>query len=353
LIALKGAMAMQTQTFFKKILMVTAATCTLAACGSGGASYSLLPEDNAFRQTTQTIKGKLDILWMIDNSGSMETSQDALAAAFPDWIDNFDSRGYDYRLAVGATDAFRVNYGGSASLSRFRDGNGSRRSGIFVIDNTALDPRGAFATNARLGINGSGDERAFESIEATLNNTWNPAFLRTDSKLHIVILSDEEDVSHNGSGAVGYTDSSLYPISRYITYLNGKTGGAAGDRYFVHSISVKNQACANALGGRPLGTRYMNLAAATGGKTFSLCDDFATSMADLGNNIQVGVTNTFQLERTPVVSSIEVRLNGATVPQGNPGWTYDSATNSITMHNPYQPQPNDLVNIGYDPATVK
>ena len=344
---------MQTQTFFKRVMMLTVAACGLAACGSGGASYSLLPEDNAFRQTTQTIKGKIDILWMIDNSGSMQSSQNSLAAAFPDWIDNFDSRGYDYRLAVGATDAWRTLYNQGANFSRFRDGSSTTNSGVFVIDNTSLDPRGAFATNARLGTNGSGDERAFDSMQATLDNTWNPAFLRTDSKLHIVILSDEEDVSHNGTNAVGYTDSSLYPISRYITYLNGKTGGAAGDRYFVHSISTKTTACSNALGGRPMGTRYMNLAAATGGKTFSLCDDFAVSMADLGNNIQVGVTNTFFLERTPVADSIVVRLNGSTVPQGNPGFTYNSADNSITLHDPYKPQPNDLVQIGYDPASVK
>lgn len=346
-------MAMQTQTFFKRVFMLTAATCSLAACGGGGASYSLLPEDNAFRQTTQTIKGKLDILWMIDNSGSMQSSQDQLAEAFPDWIDNFDSRGYDYRIAVGATDAWRSLFGSSSSYSRFRDGSSTVRSGIYLIDNTILDPRGTFSTNARLGINGSGDERSFQSIQATLDNTWNPAFLRADSKLHVVILSDEEDTSHDTSSAKSYTDSSLHPISRYVNYLNGKTGGAAGDRYFVHSITVKTTACSNSLGGRPVGTRIMNLSAATGGKTFSLCDDFAASMADLGNNIQVGVTNTFPLERVPVVDSIVVRLNGATVPQGNPGWTYDSATNSITMHDPYKPQPNDLVNIGYDPATVK
>ncbi len=345
---------MQTPTFFKRVIMLTIATCGLAACGSGGASYSLLPEDSAFRQTSQTIKGKLDILWMIDNSGSMQSSQDELAAAFPDWIDTFDSRGYDYRIAVGATDAWRTIYNSSLTHSRFRDGGVSAlRSGIFVIDNTILDPRGTFVTNARIGISGSGDERAFESIEATLNNTWNPAFLRPDSKLHIVILSDEEDVSHNGTGAVGYTDPSLYPISRYTNYLNTKTGGLAGDRYFVHSISTKTTACSNELGGRPLGTRYMNLAAASGGKTFSLCDDFAASMADLGNNIQVGVTDTFVLDRVPLVDTIVVRLNGSTVPQGNPGWTYNAGDNSVTLHNPYQPQPNDLVQIGYDPATVK
>lgn len=345
---------MQTQSFFKKAIALTVTTFALAACGSGGASYSLIPEDNAFRQTTTTIKGKLDILWMIDNSGSMQSSQDALAAAFPDWIDNFDSRGYDYRLAVGATDAWRTIFSPTTNYSRFRDGGvSSARSGVFVIDNLTVDPRGAFAMNARIGTAGSGDERAFQSIQATLDNTWNPAFLRSDSKLHIVILSDEEDTSHDTTAAKSYTDSSLHPVSRYVTYLNNKTGGAGGDRYFVHSISTKTTACSNALGGRPAGQRYMDLAALTGGKTFSLCDDFAVSMADLGNNIQVGVTNTFPLEREPIVDTIVVRLNGSSVPQGNPGWTYDAASNSITMHGAFAPQPNDLVNIGYDPASLK
>ena len=138
-----------------------------------------------------------------------------------------------------------------------------------------------------------------------------------------------------------------------MRYEEASAGGTAGNRYFVHTISTKTSACSTSLGGRPLGTRYLNLSAATGGKTFSLCDPFATSLADLGSNIEVGVTQTFYLDRTPVVDSIVVRLNGNNVPQGNPGWTYDSVGNSITLNGIYEAKPNDVVSIGYDPATVK
>lgn len=345
---------MRTLSVFTKALLSTAALCSLAACGSGGSNYSLLGAENEFRESATTVKGKLDILWVIDNSGSMETSQDNLAAAFPQWIDNFDSRGYDYHIAVTATDAYRTIYGAGSSYSHFRDGNGSTHSGVFVIDPTTFDPKNAFITNAKLGTLGSGDERAFQSIKATFDNATNPSFLRTDSKLHIIILSDEDDVSHDSSNAVGYTDPSLHPISMYTDYLDALTGSTSTDRrYYVHSLSVKTQACSDALGGRTPGNRYMAMAAATGGKTYSICDDFATSMADLGSNIQVGITNTFYLDRQPIVNSIVVKLNGAVVPEGNPGWTYNSTDNSITLNDPYKPQPNDVVNIGYDPAAAK
>lgn len=348
---------MRVTTLTKQILTASFVALSLSACGGKGASYSLLPAEDAFRQTTQTIKGKLDILWVIDNSGSMQTSQDALAAAFPDWIDSFDSRGYDYRIAVTATDAFRTIFTGKSSYSHFRDGSSSTHSGIYIIDNTILDPRGTFVTNARLGTDGSGDERAFQSIKATFDNTTNPAFLRTTtekSKLHVIILSDEDDVSHDTSNAVGYTDASLHPVSTYVSYLDGLTGSTAGNRnYYVHSLSVKTNACSSTLGGRPVGQRYMDLAAATGGKTFSICDDFAVSMSDLGSSIQVGIQDTFVLDRKPVVDTITVKLNGTVVPQGDPGWTYNSTENSVTLHAPYKPQPNDVVAIGYDPAGVK
>lgn len=341
-------------TGFKKTLMVSAAMLSLAACAGKGASYSLLPAEDVFQQTTQTIKGKLDILWVIDNSGSMDTSQNKLTAAFPQWIDNFDSRGYDYRIAVTATDAYRTIYGAGAAYSHFRDGAGSTHSGVFVIDNTLADPRNTFVTNAKLGTNGSGDERAFQSIKATFDNTSNTGFLRSDSKLHIIILSDEDDVSHDASNAVGYTDPSLHPISMYTDYLDALTASTPADRrYYVHSLSVKTNACSQSLGGRTLGQRYMDMSAATNGKTYSICDDFATSMADLGSSIQVGVQDTFVLDRQPVVSSITVRLNGNNVPQGTPGFTYDSVKNAVTLNGIYRPQPNDVVQIGYDPAGVK
>lgn len=343
---------MRTNNIFSKVVMLTAITVGLSACGSGGASYSLLPVDMAFRQTTQTVKGKIDLLFIIDNSGSMQTSQDELAREFPIWFQNFDSNDYDYRVAVGATDAWRSLFGHGASYSLLRDGNGSNRSGVFIIDPLTPDRENIFSINARLGTSGSGDERSFQSMQAVLDNASNSGFRRSNAKLNVIIVSDEDDTSWDGSSAKGYTDPALHPISRYVNYLETLTASTVTKKnYIVHSLTVKDSTCSNQQGGRPVGQRIMNLAAATGGISLRLCDAFAQSMAELSQNIEVETQDTFTLDRQPVVETIVVSLNGSRIP--NNGWQYNAGDNSVTLLDPYKPQRSDVVSIGYDPAGVK
>jgi hypothetical protein len=338
---------MRTQNIFTRVLMLTAAATSLAACGSGGASYSLLPVDTAFRQTTQTVKGKLDILFIVDNSNSMRTSQDELAREFPVWFQNFDSNNYDYRVAVGATDAWRTLFGHGDSYSRFRDGeSGVSSSGVFIIDPLTPDRENI------LGVSGSGDERSFQSMQAIFDNPNNPPFRRAGSKLNIIIVSDEDDTSWDGSTAKSWNATDLHPVSRYTDYLDTLTGSTATKKnYVVHSLTVKDTSCSNLQGGRPHGTRIMNLAAASGGISLRICDPFSQSMTELSQNIEVETQDTFALDRTPIVDTIRVSLNGSLVPAG--GWQYNSGDNSVTLLDPFKPQRSDVVSIGYDPAGVK
>ena len=51
-----------------------------AGCGGQGSSFSLLEEEDFFKQTSGIANTKIDILWVIDNSGSMANSQANLVA---------------------------------------------------------------------------------------------------------------------------------------------------------------------------------------------------------------------------------------------------------------------------------
>jgi hypothetical protein len=75
-------------------------------CGSDSASYSVLPDGDTFYQNTQSTNTRVDMLWVIDNSGSMATSQQNLANNFPTFIDGFSSRNLDFQVGVVGTDAF-------------------------------------------------------------------------------------------------------------------------------------------------------------------------------------------------------------------------------------------------------
>ena len=60
----------------RKSLFIASAIALLAnvACGSRNMSFDLLSESASFNQSSAEVNGKIDILWVIDNSGSMDTS---------------------------------------------------------------------------------------------------------------------------------------------------------------------------------------------------------------------------------------------------------------------------------------
>src|SRR5690606_32353854 len=53
------------------------------------------------RQVTQPM---VDVLWVVDDSGSMYDEQVALSSNFPDFFEFFDGSGLDYHIGVVSTD---------------------------------------------------------------------------------------------------------------------------------------------------------------------------------------------------------------------------------------------------------
>src|SRR6476661_1736301 len=83
-----------------------AAAVLLTACGNGSTTYSLLSEGQTFRQNSAMSITKIDVLWVVDNSGSMATSQQNLANNFPSFIQKFQEKAYDFQMGVVTTDAY-------------------------------------------------------------------------------------------------------------------------------------------------------------------------------------------------------------------------------------------------------
>ena len=115
----------------------------------------------------EEINTKIDILFVVDNSGSMFSSQQDLANSFGDFIDDFQTKGYDFRIAVITTEAWGENFWGGGfwegSDASFRSDAGSA---ILTPETPNLET--AFLQNIMQGTTGYGDERAFQSIEFAL-----------------------------------------------------------------------------------------------------------------------------------------------------------------------------------------
>jgi hypothetical protein len=345
-------------------LTIAAVTAMIVGCNKSADSFSLLSDTTSAKQSAQYVPRKVDVLWVIDNSGSMASSQDALATHFSSFIKNFTSIGADFHMAVTTTDAYLQDYYHDTTWSRIRDGAGSNHSGVFVMDKATPSLDSVFLTDIKQGTAGSGDERAFSSFEVTLSNTWqwNVAFRRPDAFLAVIIVSDEDDFSHtdlaNGTYnfTENYNDPSLYSIQHYVDYLTSYTANAgAGKNFSVNAISIFDQDCLTKLKNseQKLNQRYAALIDATGGKKISLCDDFTQSLDDLSKSIAIN-TAVFQLSRIPIPESIVVTVNGIVIPQDpNTGWVYDAASNSIQFSQSAVPADGSDVRISFDPKGVK
>jgi len=194
-------------------LTTTALACLgLMACDTD-ANFELPSVNSNVTVLGDEVATKVDILWVVDSSGSMESSQKRLAENFSSFIDDFQKKKFDYRMAVVSTDAW-VDYQGtmhedhekSRGLSRFNDGirdedgkNIIGRTGVFVMSPDTPNLDQVFANNIRVGVVGNSDERGLQSLVGALENKENQAdgFPRPGAKLAVIFLSDEDDFSHD------------------------------------------------------------------------------------------------------------------------------------------------------------
>lgn len=343
------------------------ATMTLAAgltgCANSVPSFSLLAEENNFSQIPTVTQTKIDVLWVVDNSGSMSSSQANVADNFQSFIKKFNEKKMDYRMAVITTESYRSLFGAGAAMAKFRDGNDQNgHTGQFVVSPTTPNLEQTFLTNMVQGINGSGDERAFQSIKESLTNPINAefGFPRKDAFLAVIIVSDEDDFSHDGSESrsTQYTYPGMHTVDSYVSWLDALTLSTPQDRkYNVSSIAILDQTCLDTLNatspGRKIGLRYQELTSKTKGIIGSLCGDFAGTLADISSNI-IELSTRFPLNREPNPSTIVVHIDGKHIANDEiNGWTYDATSNSISFHGDAVPAVGAQISIRFDPVSIK
>jgi hypothetical protein len=145
-----------------------------------------------------------------------------------------------------------------------------------------------------------------------------------------------------------------------VGYLDTYTKRPANSvaNYSVSAITASDATCISQLNTdgfteRKTGQRYSQLVGLTGGVKGSLCSDFGNTLQLISDSI-IELSASFQLSRAPVVSSIRVLVDGVVVPMDTVnGWTYDTATNTLTFHGTTVPGANSNIQILFDPATVK
>jgi hypothetical protein len=323
--------------------LLIAGLCALqSACGPGAASLSILPASQS-RFQGSVANNKVDILWVIDNSGSMAPKQTTLANGFADFIQIFDTKGFDYRMAVVTTDL----------LAQDGDFQGVTK----VLTPSTAGLAAAFQNNVQVGALGAANAQAIDVTLLALSNAKltgnNTGFLRSDAHLAVIYLSDADD--NDSTSSTSDLTTFLNTLKPQIfdviarTYKNNYTLSA------VVAPSFPDAGCTALYGAGTYerGTKFINLANSTNGSVASICNaSFAAGLTSLSQRIAEAITE-IPLSRAPDQSTIQVLFNGSVVAQdATNGWTYDSANQKIVFHGTAIPTDNTAISINYTPADI-
>jgi len=281
------------------------------ACGEDRLR-EVLPPDVRVDLHDQRAASKIDVLWVVDNSGSMEPRQENLAKNFQSFIELFSKGSIDFRMGVTTTDIFRDlgQFKGSpkflspqtpnlasAFSSRIRVGTtGSPYEAGLAAAQMALDRQKQ--TNApilekldtcKAGCQKNANPTACEDTCTTQNAI---EFLRPDAYLYLIFVSDEDDESAQ--------DIRFY-------WRSFETAKGAGNDGTITTAAIIGDVPQNSCGATP-GARYVSLSALTGGEVGSICDEsFAGTLRKLATNA-VGLKRKFALSKAPNLSTLKVTI---------------------------------------------
>ncbi len=353
----------------KKLLnstMAMASIMLVAGCDKPASSFSLLASEATFKQSIAYVPRKIDILWVVDSSGSMATSQTNLANNFQQFIQDFQTKNFDFHMAVTDTGAYLDYHYNTKTRSAWRQGSTTPYSGVSVMDKNTPNLTSVFTKNIKTGTTGTGDERAFSSFKKALENPDNLGFQRPGAFLAVIIVSDEDDFSHydwnNGINSYyfteNYADANMFSVQSFkdsLISFTGSTAATAANNFAVHTISVRDQACVTALGnsGQKISQRYPALSTATGGLAASICSPMSTVLDQLSKKT-IELAATFKLDREPYPDTLRIIVDGVTSAQSSTcGWTYDATSWVISFHgSTCIPGAGASVQIFYEPKTA-
>ncbi len=226
-----------------------------------------------------------DILFVIDNSGSMADEQENLARNFDAFIDVLAASPGDYHIAVVTTDAGvggdgcgrRSECEGLASQIRLSDPPfalqstdqsacmdtgipfncfiGAESGGfIRTLDTDRQTIIDQFSASVRIGSCGSGSERGLRAMREALafadQDGCNADFIREDANLIVVFVSDEPDFSEDApidylsdlSDAKG-GDFSKVRVAAIVGAIDGEASVCRADASGEATASCGTQVC--------------------------------------------------------------------------------------------------------------
>lgn len=328
---------MSSRTLILKFFAAVTAMTTTLACSQQ--KFAIESETREFGQKV-SYNTEVDILWIVDTSTSMDKYQSLLADQVDLFLGALNDTQLKFHMAVTTMDM-----GAGGEKGRFVSQAGTSR----ILSADTPDLANVLARRLEIGAMGSPVERGQEAMVAALSSAqnptgWNHGFLRPDALLVVIFLSNEEDQSDD---------------KKYQDFLDQirpelPSGERSWIAHFMGVVPEDPNCKTSEWGYSSPGTRYMKLADASGGVAESICDlDLRRALTNVKKRILEVITE-YPLDRKPIVSSIQVYVDGQIVPMDNEnGWTYFAEKNSIRFHGSGVPKPDARIKVHFDPEGLK
>ncbi len=329
------------------LLLVTA----LVGCPQDQGIQRLSGQDTFYQEPPADV----DILWVVDNSPSMQQEQEEVGRRFAEFIGHLEDTNIDFHIGVITTD-----------MDDDTDGRAVLLGDPPVLSSNVPDYDLEFNERVQVGIDGSDQERgleaAYQALTEPMISDANDGFLRRDAVLSIIFVSDENDCSDQGglpasAGGMACYDQAdkLVPVRDYIDDFRTMKDDPSD---IMASAIVGPDISENCEDTVP-GIRYLSVAQNLGGVSGNICDnDFTDIMDQMGLSVS-GVRSSFQLSKTPVEETLEIYVGEdeddesgwSLVPKDDHnGWSYDESTLYITFNGDSVPPRGSVITVMYEIA---
>jgi hypothetical protein len=225
-----------------KSWIVGLCACVFIACGSPVGDQDWVVPGQCSLVAPAVAPQRTDILFVIDNSGSMKEEQEEVAERLPNFVAELQQGAgvaQDFQVGVISTGVYLRQ--GDGTVLQYPSESGKLQpvpgSGERILSSTDPNLVGKFqALIVAQGIAGSGQEVPFEAVQLALSPPLvdsnlalggNGGFLRDGARLLVVVASDEDDCSEsvrpplvssaqNGCANQNYL---LKPVEDYFDFL--------------------------------------------------------------------------------------------------------------------------------------
>lgn len=350
------------------ITLILAALFSSACAKKGNPKMQAAPEihklvDQAAPKVEKAGDPKVNILFVVDNSQSMDAHQARLKANINRFADKFfDNPRIDYRIGVvpvydrkflndpkkdyvyyDTVNGQKVTKVGPRIMNPYgelvslKDANGQVMDGAKYITRETPDAINVLKNTVAIGTQwGPEAEESFSPVlkiisDKVLNKSINGGFYQKDAYLVVIFLTDADDATR---GVTAY--------SFMETLIKAKGGDQSKILIAAALPSAKQDSPTCRLDGKGPQTKFPELLNLSQGTRADLCSDsFGDTLAALGDRLvaQVG-SQRIKISDIPDANSIEVTYGAKNskeedrqiIPRSSDGWVYNIENQEIVLN---------------------